>query len=403
MSERRLKLGNHGRDYKRKSKHTRNPSYYPRHLTKVTLADFDADFNLAVPKEVAARRGYGRKVVSKNCRTTWCHHYGYVKHTRMEKFVSKYVGKPYEELSKAWSEWIKPIKNTDFGQSERLEDFFTDYRWSRATFRIDDDGLVQPVEQTPKGRQYNISTKQWRENRNHPIPKFGRIAKPHDTIHEYDYCYGYASSDPDSNGTDPDFYKPRLLGDYWCMIKDTPVKLPVYHVRNARDYIRWVRDGKKGKVVGTREVVKVDKYQQLFRPGTYNYEQAVKFDNNWVYLPIPCSKGGWIGETSKHFIHLEEEEIPNPRYAEIQSSLDALTKSVEDLEAGQVVTFSDGVTPVTMTFLTNEITTTEYRLSRTSRYKRINYGYGQLYPLVKKTDYERALKEMTRLETGSYK
>lgn len=47
MSERRLKLG-HRKEYKRKSKHTRNPSYYPRHLTKVTLADFDADFNLRV-------------------------------------------------------------------------------------------------------------------------------------------------------------------------------------------------------------------------------------------------------------------------------------------------------------------------------------------------------------------
>lgn len=55
MSERRLKLG-HRKEYKRKSKHTRNPSYYPRHLTKVTLADFDADFNLRVSKEVAAQR-----------------------------------------------------------------------------------------------------------------------------------------------------------------------------------------------------------------------------------------------------------------------------------------------------------------------------------------------------------
>ena len=54
MSERRLKLG-HRKEYKRKSKHTRNPSYYPRHLTKVTLADFDADFNLRVSKEVVER------------------------------------------------------------------------------------------------------------------------------------------------------------------------------------------------------------------------------------------------------------------------------------------------------------------------------------------------------------
>lgn len=70
MSERRLKLG-HRKEYKRKSKHTRNPSYYPRHLTKVTLADFDADFNLRVSKEVAAQRGYGRKVLDKSCHIAW--------------------------------------------------------------------------------------------------------------------------------------------------------------------------------------------------------------------------------------------------------------------------------------------------------------------------------------------
>lgn len=54
MSERRLKLG-HRKEYKRKSKHTRNPSYYPRHLTKVTLADFDADFNLKRREDMVER------------------------------------------------------------------------------------------------------------------------------------------------------------------------------------------------------------------------------------------------------------------------------------------------------------------------------------------------------------
>lgn len=51
-------------------------SYYPRHLTKVTLADFDADFNLRVSKEVAAQRGYGRKVLDKSCHIAWDHGYG---------------------------------------------------------------------------------------------------------------------------------------------------------------------------------------------------------------------------------------------------------------------------------------------------------------------------------------
>lgn len=247
----------------------------------------------------------------------WDHGYGYVKESRIVKFIAKYVGKPYKELAKAWNEWIKPIKNTD--KTEYLDDYFTDYRWRQAFFRVDDNG--------------------------------------------------------------------------------TPVELPVYHVRDARDYIRWWLDGKQGRLPGTREVVKVDTYQQLFRPGTHAYEQAVKFDNNWVYLPIPCSKGGYIGETSKHFMHLETEQIPNPRYAEIQSSLDALTKSVEDIEAGITVTFSDGVTPVTMEYLTNEINNAHYRLSITSRCITVNHGYGQLYPLVKRIDYERTIQEMAR-ETG---
>lgn len=187
-----------------------------------------------------------------------------------------------------------------------------------------------------------------------------------------------------------------LIGNNHGKINGTPVELPVYHVRDARDYIRWWLDGKQGRLPGTREVVKVDTYQQLFRPGTHAYEQAVKFDNNWVYLPIPCSKGGYIGETSKHFMHLETEQIPNPRYAEIQSSLDALTKSVGDIEAGITVTFSDGVTPVTMEYLTNEINNAHYRLSITSRCITVNHGYGQLYPLVKRIDYERTIQEMAR-------
>ena len=76
------------------------------------------------------------------------------------------------------------------------------------------------------------------------MPKFGKIAKPHKAADYYDYCYGFANSNPDSNGTDSDFYRPRLLGHYWCMVNGTPVELPVYHVRDARDYIRWWLDDK---------------------------------------------------------------------------------------------------------------------------------------------------------------
>lgn len=78
------------------------------------------------------------------------------------------------------------------------------------------------------------------------------------------------------------------------------------------------------------------------------------------------------------------------------ADFDALTKSVGDIEAGITVTFSDGVTPVTMEYLTNEINNAHYRLSITSRCITVNHGYGQLYPLVKRIDYERTIQEMAR-------
>lgn len=44
-----------------------------------------------------------------------------------------------------------------------------------------------------------------KENRNHALPKFGKIAKPHKAADYYDYCYGFANSNPDSKGNE---YRP---------------------------------------------------------------------------------------------------------------------------------------------------------------------------------------------------
>ena len=49
-----------------------------------------------------------------------------------------------------------------------------------------------------------------------------------------------------------------------------------------------------------------------------------------------------------------------------------------------------------MEYLTNEINNAHYRLSMTSRYITVNHGYGQLYPLVKRIDYERTIQKMVR-------
>lgn len=54
------------------------------------------DLNLVIGKsinvKVAAQRGYGRKVLDKSCHIAWDHGYGYVKESRIVKFIAKYVG-----------------------------------------------------------------------------------------------------------------------------------------------------------------------------------------------------------------------------------------------------------------------------------------------------------------------
>lgn len=96
----------------------------------------------------------------------------------------------------------------------------------------------------------------------------------------------------------------------------------------------------------------------------------------------------------RYYTHLVK--VKGDRGVLIGNNHGNLTKSVEDIEAGITVTFSDGVTPVTMEYLTNEINNAHYRLSITSRYITVNHGYGQLYPLVKRIDYERTIQEMAR-------
>lgn len=58
-----------------------------------------------------------------------------------------------------------------------------------------------------------------------------------------------------------------------------------------------------------------------------------------------------------------------------------------NVKASITVTFSDGVTPVTMEYLTNEINNAHYRLSITSRCITVNHGYGVVAEHLFRNDY----------------
>lgn len=387
MSERKLKLGNR-REYKRRSKHTRNPSYYPRHLTKVHLNDLDADYNLPVSKEVAATKGYGRKVISKNARVAYEHHWGYIKHKRIEKFISKYIGKPYDELCKAYDAWMKPVR--DAGNYDYpLNNYFTEDRWRRTTktFYVDDEGIVQAELVTNKNRPI-IAKKLWKENASHKIPDFGSISNP---VRANRNSYYYDDSCRISNDTDPDYYKPRLLGKYWCCINDKAVKLPVYHVHYAKEYIDYIVNGRTKW--GT--TIKSDTFAGLYRQDTYMYEQARKLEAAWMYVPIPCSRYGNHWETMEHFRHHHIEEQENPDIVKLDTNIAKWQANVKFVSEGGTIMYTNVNSVMPLSQVKNVLHEYERQRAR-ARAPRIillDSGYGQLCPLIKRCDYERAVKE----------
>lgn len=387
MSERKLKLGNR-REYKRRSKHTRNPSYYPRHLTKVHLNDLDADYNLPVSKEVAATKGYGRKVISKNARVAYEHHWGYIKYKRIEKFISKYIGKPYDELCKAYDAWMKPVR--DAGNYDYpLNNYFTEDRWRRTTktFYVDDEGIVQAELVTNKNRPI-IAKKLWKENASHKIPDFGSISNP---VRANRNSYYYDDSRRISNNTDPDYYKPRLLGKYWCCINDKAVKLPVYHVHYAKEYIDYIVNGRAKTKWGT--TIKSDTFAGLYRQGTYMYEQARKLEAAWMYVPIPCSRYGNHWEIMEHFRHHHIEEQENPDIVKLDTNIAKWQANVKFVSEGGTIMYTNVNSVMPLSQVENVLHEYERQRARAPRIILLDSGYGQLCPLIKRCDYERAIKE----------
>ena len=317
MSERRLKLGNR-REYKRRSKHTRNPSYYPRHLTKVRLSDLDAG------------------------------NYDY------------------------------PLSN-----------FFTKDRWRQTTkeFYVDDEGLVQAEVVASRNRPM-IAKKLWKENASHKIPDFGSISNP---IRVNRNSYYHYDSHRTSNGTDPDYYKPRLLGRYWCCVNGKAVRLPVYHVHYAKDYIDYIVGGRTKTHWGT--VTKSDTFAGLYRQGTYMYEQAKKLEAAWMYVPIPCSRYGNHWETMEHFRHRHIEEQENPDIVKLDANIAKWQANVEFVREGGTIMYTNINAAMPLSQVENVLH--EYERQRAPRIISLDSGYGQLCPLVKRCDYERVLSEVS--------
>lgn len=385
MSDKKLKFSSY-KEYKRKSKHTRNPSYYPRHLTKVRLSDLDGEYNLPTYKEAAAVRGHGKKVVSKSGGLMYTNHYGYIKSARIERFISKFIGKPYNDLCKAYDSWLAPIKEKLAWNQYPLSDYFKESRWRRRDrlFYIDEEGLVR-AKLLPSHKPAVINKKLWKENMTRKIPDFGSVSMPVKITSN-----SYSDTSRTSNGTDPNYYKPRPLGKYWCLVNGKPVRLPVYHVHNAMAYIDWVSNGKAQYHWG--KVTKTDTFCQLYRQGTYSYNEAKKLEDEWVFVTIPCSRYGNLHETLQHFRHNYVEEVENTAIGGIDIQIATWQGIIDTIASGKPVYYNSGM-EVSMEVAERRLLECKREKERAPRFISMDSGYGQLCPLVKRCDYERVFKE----------
>lgn len=146
----------------------------------------------------------------------WGPNRGYLRTNRITGFINKFIGKPYNDLVKAFYALIKDLRDShkEVGLSD-LEWHFEQFRYRRwrGDYYVDDDGLVHP--ESVRKQTSHINKQQVAYNKKVKIPDFGRVSLPRTPSRETNnrYClpeYGSVSYEK------PQYDAPRFLGNYWC-------------------------------------------------------------------------------------------------------------------------------------------------------------------------------------------
>lgn len=345
----------------------------------------------------------------------WSNNYGYIRTNRIEGLINKYLGKPYNDLVKEFYVLTKKLRDShkEVGLKD-LEWHFENirYRRCRGDYYIDDEGLVQQVKSELNRKQSCVLNRQQISYNNKvKIPDFGRVALARELDRpkpRYDEAIGsdYVTYEK------PQYSAPRLIGHYRCDIDGVPLFLPIYHVPESSSYAEYLFKtvGKKPdkyyyysryptKWNNSKEFC--DRFSDMYRPGTGFYRWAVGVENTWIVPIIPFRKRECYGLRSlmyKKLYHEKRVLLPNTK------GLDKAKRHIECLRER----LSDAEDPTSwyhdkIEGLKSQLEDAIRDLEKTPRMAYFNVGYGQLYPMVKKVDYEQALRayEQKQKETNS--
>lgn len=324
----------------------------------------------------------------------WNINRGYLRTNRITGFINKFIGKPYNDLVKAFYVLIKDLRNShkEVGLAD-LEWHFEQFRYRRwrGDYYVDDDGLVQVVKPEQIRKQTShINKQQVAYNKKVKIPDFGRVSIPRKVdSSKTGYWNRYGFLDHEFIHYEKCQYRaPRFLGNYWCDMDGKILFLPVYHVPGTYKYAEYYYNTyPKNKWDNSGYC---DRFADKYRPGTDEYKWAQGVENGWVIPIIPFSKKEFYGlrramylkmQHSKRVLLPNTEELERCR-ASIRAKQEALTNS-ENLTSWWYGKAE---------LIKVQLEEAKQRLERTPSMAYFEVGYGQLFPMVKRYDYERALR-----------
>lgn len=177
----------------------------------------------------------------------WGPNRGYLRTNRITGFINKFIGKPYNDLVKAFYVLIKDLRDShkEVGLAD-LEWYFEQFRYRRwrGDYYVDDDGLVQMVHpELERKKSSSINKQQVAYNKKVKIPDFGRVSLPRTPDKESDRRNRYSLPEYGSVSYEkPQYSTPRFLGNYWCDMDGKMLFLPVYHVPGSNMYAKYWAD-----------------------------------------------------------------------------------------------------------------------------------------------------------------
>ena len=292
--------------------------------------------------------------------------------------LNKFIGKPFKDFKRVFDakrrELIKDKHDITWW---KLEDFLHDKPkdcYYNQEFYIDDNNLIQRCK-LRKRRSYVLNKHQIKFNKRVKIPNLGicrnntkyQVRKSYWGRYEPDDCYETFHTK----------IEPILLGEFYVIINKKVCKLPVYtclskYLVEYANYNPHYYDYNLHKYVN----IPYEQYKSSSEEKDIKlYKKRLQIIKDWIPVYVyPYNK--LTGQD--YWVYLS-----NYRIDELKTSIDKYKKLIQKEQFGPNIKI-----------YTEEILKAQEELENIPEKRYYNMGYGKFYLFVKRSDFEREIKNM---------